>query len=58
MLTVMLMIRSAGMGPHAGPRVCILGGGFGGLYTATRLDQLLWPQNMKPQVRMSRFDCQ
>ncbi len=42
-----------------GPRVCILGGGFGGLYTALRLDSLLWPQGSKPQVtlidRSSRF---
>lgn len=32
------------------PRVCILGGGFGGLYTALRLESLLWPDNKKPQV--------
>ena len=35
-----------------GPRVCILGGGFGGLYTALRLDSLLWPQGSKPQVTL------
>lgn len=35
-----------------GPRVCILGGGFGGLYTAVRLDQLLWPRETKPQVTL------
>nr|POF17269.1 alternative nad(p)h-ubiquinone oxidoreductase c1, chloroplastic/mitochondrial [Quercus suber] len=32
------------------PRVCILGGGFGGLYTALRLESLLWPDDKKPQV--------
>lgn len=33
------------------PRVCILGGGFGGLYTALRLDSLVWPEDKKPQVK-------
>ncbi|KAL2532842.1 NAD(P)H dehydrogenase C1 [Abeliophyllum distichum] len=32
------------------PRVCILGGGFGGLYTALRLESLIWPDDKKPQV--------
>ncbi|XVF40718.1 hypothetical protein PTKIN_Ptkin01aG0137300 [Pterospermum kingtungense] len=32
------------------PRVCILGGGFGGLYTALRLQSLVWPEDKKPQV--------
>ncbi|AED91343.1 NAD(P)H dehydrogenase C1 [Arabidopsis thaliana] len=32
------------------PRVCILGGGFGGLYTALRLESLVWPEDKKPQV--------
>lgn len=32
------------------PRVCILGGGFGGLYTALRLESLMWPEDKKPQV--------
>jgi len=32
------------------PRVCILGGGFGGLYTALRLESLEWPNDKKPQV--------
>ncbi|PKA55468.1 NADH dehydrogenase C1, chloroplastic/mitochondrial [Apostasia shenzhenica] len=32
------------------PRVCILGGGFGGLYTALRLESLLWPDDKRPQV--------
>ncbi|GHP08329.1 hypothetical protein PPROV_000706800 [Pycnococcus provasolii] len=29
--------------PHNPPRICIVGGGFGGLYTALRLDGLSWP---------------
>ncbi|CAN1188070.1 Alternative NAD(P)H-ubiquinone oxidoreductase C1, chloroplastic/mitochondrial [Linum perenne] len=32
------------------PRVCVLGGGFGGLYTALRLESLVWPDDKKPQV--------
>lgn len=32
------------------PRVCILGGGFGGLYTALRLESLEWPRDKKPQI--------
>ncbi|XP_031248698.1 alternative NAD(P)H-ubiquinone oxidoreductase C1, chloroplastic/mitochondrial-like [Pistacia vera] len=32
------------------PRVCILGGGFGGLYTALRLESLVWPDGKKPQI--------
>jgi NADH dehydrogenase len=31
-------------------RICILGGGFGGLYTALRLNQLPWPQHAKPEI--------
>jgi demethylphylloquinone reductase len=31
-------------------RICILGGGFGGLYTALRLDQLPWEQATKPEI--------
>eukprot|EP01026_Neomeris_dumetosa_P045265 TRINITY_DN3832_c0_g2_i2.p1 TRINITY_DN3832_c0_g2~~TRINITY_DN3832_c0_g2_i2.p1 ORF type:complete len:527 (-),score=54.82 TRINITY_DN3832_c0_g2_i2:180-1760(-) len=33
-------------------KVCILGGGFGGLYTAIKLEQLMWPRNKKPQVTL------
>lgn len=37
--------------PYSGPpRVCILGGGFGGLYTAIKLESLMWPRGVKPQV--------
>ncbi|XP_020704626.1 alternative NAD(P)H-ubiquinone oxidoreductase C1, chloroplastic/mitochondrial isoform X2 [Dendrobium catenatum] len=32
------------------PRICILGGGFGGLYTALRLESLVWTDDKKPQV--------
>lgn len=32
------------------PKVCILGGGFGGLYTALRLESLVWSDDKKPQV--------
>ncbi|KAK7318403.1 hypothetical protein RJT34_03103 [Clitoria ternatea] len=32
------------------PRVCILGGGFGGLYTALRLESLEWAEDKRPQI--------
>lgn len=31
-------------------RVCILGGGFGGLYTALRLSQLPWEKSQRPEI--------
>ncbi len=31
-------------------RICILGGGFGGLYTALRLSQLAWEKSEKPEI--------
>jgi demethylphylloquinone reductase len=31
-------------------KICILGGGFGGLYTALRLSQLPWESNQKPEI--------
>ncbi|MBD2326759.1 NAD(P)/FAD-dependent oxidoreductase [Alkalinema sp. FACHB-956] len=31
-------------------RICILGGGFGGLYTALRLSQLPWVGHSKPEI--------
>lgn len=34
------------------PRICILGGGFGGLYTALRLNQLAWEQDRKPEITL------
>ncbi|NJP09211.1 MAG: NAD(P)/FAD-dependent oxidoreductase [Leptolyngbyaceae cyanobacterium RU_5_1] len=40
-------------------RICILGGGFGGLYTALRLSQLPWIKSEKPEIvlvdRSDRF---
>jgi NADH dehydrogenase len=40
-------------------RICILGGGFGGLYTALRLSQLPWSKQEKPEIvlvdRSDRF---
>ncbi|KAL6588161.1 hypothetical protein OROMI_001139 [Orobanche minor] len=32
------------------PRICILGGGFGGLFTALRLESLDWPDGKRPRV--------
>ncbi len=32
------------------PRICILGGGFGGLYTALRLSQLPWEGQTPPEI--------
>lgn len=41
------------------PRICILGGGFGGLYTALRLSQLSWEGQTLPEIvlidRQDRF---
>ena len=41
------------------PRICILGGGFGGLYTALRLSQLPFTKPQKPEIilvdRSDRF---
>ncbi|PSB04209.1 NAD(P)/FAD-dependent oxidoreductase [Merismopedia glauca] len=34
------------------PRICILGGGFGGLYTALRLSQLPWEKDQKPEITL------
>ena len=31
-------------------RICIIGGGFGGLYTALRLSELDWQQEQKPEI--------
>lgn len=32
--------------------ICILGGGFGGLYTALRLSELPWEQDHKPKITL------
>jgi demethylphylloquinone reductase len=34
------------------PRICILGGGFGGLYTALRLNQLAWETGQQPEITL------
>ncbi len=34
------------------PRICILGGGFGGLYTALRLHQLVWAPGQQPEITL------
>jgi NADH dehydrogenase len=31
-------------------RICILGGGFGGLYTALRLNELPWQKSQQPEI--------
>ncbi len=36
--------------PQQPARICILGGGFGGLYTALRLGQLPWTKAEKPEI--------
>ena len=33
-------------------RICILGGGFGGLYTALRLNQLPWDSHQAPEITL------
>uniref|UniRef100_A0A1D2AGM5 FAD/NAD(P)-binding domain-containing protein n=1 Tax=Auxenochlorella protothecoides TaxID=3075 RepID=A0A1D2AGM5_AUXPR len=38
--------------PLQPPRICILGGGFGGLNTAVKLDGLVWPEGTKPQITL------
>jgi len=35
---------------QSSPRICILGGGFAGLYTALRLDELPWQTPQKPEI--------
>ena len=32
--------------------ICIIGGGFGGLYTALRLDELPWESRQKPEITL------
>lgn len=34
------------------PRICILGGGFGGLYTALKLTQFPWDNPEKPEITL------
>ncbi|KAL0040798.1 hypothetical protein WJX79_005713 [Trebouxia sp. C0005] len=42
----------AGLEGSSSPRICILGGGFGGLYTAVRLESLMWPHSRRPQITL------
>lgn len=37
---------------HVNPRICILGGGFAGLYTALNLTQFSWQVPHKPQITL------
>lgn len=37
---------------HTPARICILGGGFGGLYTALRLNNLPWSSENKPEITL------
>ena len=34
------------------PRICVVGGGFGGLNTALALNDLPWPSDMKPAITL------
>jgi hypothetical protein len=36
----------------SGLSICVLGGGFGGLYTALRLEALPWPAGSAPRVTL------
>ncbi|KAK9833108.1 hypothetical protein WJX74_007467 [Apatococcus lobatus] len=45
-------VASTGRSYGAPPRICILGGGFGGLYTAVRLENLMWPRDKRPKVTL------
>lgn len=40
------------VGVNSTPSICILGGGFGGLYTAIRLESLMWPKDQKPKITL------
>jgi demethylphylloquinone reductase len=33
-------------------KICIVGGGFGGLYTALRLSEFPWEQENKPEITL------
>ncbi|MER3432289.1 MAG: FAD-dependent oxidoreductase [Leptolyngbya sp. ERB_1_1] len=37
---------------HTPAKICILGGGFGGLYTALRLHNLPWTKTEKPEITL------
>ena len=49
-LSVTMSFLGSSLPSTSSTRICILGGGFGGLYTAVRLQSLMWPQGKKPQA--------
>ncbi|MEW5307792.1 MAG: hypothetical protein WDW36_010168 [Sanguina aurantia] len=50
--TITAALRATEAPGSDAPRVVVLGGGFGGLYTAVKLETLYWPKNKKPQVTL------
>ncbi len=40
------------MSQESATKICILGGGFGGLYTAVRLNQLPWDSIQQPEITL------
>ena len=45
-------IVSGASSGNENPKICILGGGFGGLYTAVRLEALMWPTSRRPEASL------
>ena len=43
---------SSSSSSSAAPRICIVGGGFGGLNAALALNDLPWPENFKPKITL------
>ncbi len=43
---------ATGRGERRRPKVCVVGGGFGGLYTALRLSSLVWKESCKPEITL------
>ncbi|KFM24490.1 Alternative NAD(P)H-ubiquinone oxidoreductase C1, chloroplastic/mitochondrial [Auxenochlorella protothecoides] len=52
MRAALAVFSSGNAPPLQPPRICILGGGFGGLNTAVKLDGLVWPEGTKPQITL------
>jgi demethylphylloquinone reductase len=48
--TLPSLLTDSSVSQPATEQICILGGGFGGLYTALRLSQLPWLNRQKPQI--------
>ncbi|ERT03703.1 pyridine nucleotide-disulfide oxidoreductase family protein, partial [Lyngbya aestuarii BL J] len=44
------MLQVVKSGYRTSSRICILGGGFAGLYTALYLDRLSWSKGKKPEI--------